>query len=147
MAKKSRDDEVAKVLPATWANLRAASLRVATLLQVLVKSAERRDHALSEQLARATTHLVLSLSRADAHEGSVGRRYLLSALASSNEAMTLLRLVVDHRHCSWPRAKPAYEELSRLSHALLKRADPRRAGLRRRSATRGATRLAARRAA
>lgn len=128
MGKKSkdRDDEPPKPPRATWANLRAASLRVATLLQVLVTSAERRDQALSEQLARATTHLVLELSRADAHEGGAGRRHLLAALASSSEAMILLRLVVDHRHCPWPRAKPAYEELSRLIHALLKRADPRR---------------------
>jgi hypothetical protein len=106
--------------------LRATSLRCASALQVLVSSAEKKDRALAEQLARATTNLVLELSRADAHEGSAGRRHLLSALTSASEAMILLRLVVDHRHCSWPRAKPAYDELSTLIHALLKRADPRR---------------------
>lgn len=138
MPKKVLVDELPRRPPVTWAMLRAGSLRCASHLQVLVSSAEKKDRALAEQLARSTTHLVLELSRADAHEGSAGRRHLLTALASASESMTLLRLVVDHRHCSWPRAKPAYDELVTLIHALLKRADPRRVRAKRSSATRSA---------
>jgi hypothetical protein len=134
MPKKPRLDPLPKRPPVTWVSLRADSLRCATTLQLLISSAEKKDRALSEQLARAVTHLVLELSRADAHEGSAGRLHLLAALASASEAMILLRLVVDHRHCSWPRAKPAYDELSALIHALLKRADPRRVRAKRPSA-------------
>jgi hypothetical protein len=97
-----------------------SSLETVRLLQPLIAGLRERDAALTDQLLRALTNLAMSTSRLRFAERGEKRAHVLAALASASEAGALLRMAVDWRYCTWPAAKPAYEELNRTAVLLRK---------------------------
>ncbi|RYZ10202.1 MAG: hypothetical protein EOO73_01095 [Myxococcales bacterium] len=106
--------------------LQAASLRALAALRPLVEQLRQSDAVVAEQLMRAATHVALEIFSAERWAPRSPRPHLLASLTATSEAMTLLRLMVDSRHCTWDVARPTYLELSATYLELMKRVAPKR---------------------
>jgi hypothetical protein len=78
---------------------------------------------------RAATHVAAEITNAERAPPHGRRPHLLGGLAATCEAMTLLRVAVDSRHCRWDSAKDTYYELSHTYLELIKRAATKRRGV------------------
>jgi hypothetical protein len=95
-------------------------MRGLAALRPLVVSIRRSNSALAEQLARAATHVAVEVLNAEQWHPRSKRRHWLAALASTCEAMVLVRTAVDAGYCSDRRSKRGYVELGRAYLELLK---------------------------
>jgi hypothetical protein len=94
-----------------------------------VEKLRQSDPLLADQLLRAATHVATEIMNAERVPPQARRTHLLGGLAATSEAMTLLRVAVDSRHCRWDSAKDTYYELSHTYLELIKRAATKRRGI------------------
>lgn len=107
-------------------------------MQNLVANTRRTDPFLADQMVRAAQTMAIELARAEAAaaeaealgqrvQAQAERQHLLAALGSASEALALLRMAVDYRHCIWRSAKPGYDGLVQVIFAsMIKAAGKRR---------------------
>ncbi len=111
-----------------------ATARALASLRPLLASLRRTAPVTAEQLQRATTEVARQILSAERAPPSVQRTHWRGALVSLGEAMTLLRLLVEARLCTWQSARVGYGELAHAHRLLVRLASPKRRGERRRAA-------------
>jgi hypothetical protein len=105
--------------------VQATSLRALARIRPLLETLRHTDPVLADQLLRAATHVASEIFTAERWPIRSKREHLLAGLASTNEALALLRLAIDSGQCSWGAAKPGYLQLSRTYLELSKCVAPK----------------------